>query len=68
MAEALNRPDEEVNLFRKRADYYKNVFDNETNFMRGKMKDGNFQSPLGQMHGRSFYRGKFMALHLVSTA
>ncbi len=45
LAEALNRPDEEVNLFRERADYYKNVFDNETNFMRGKMRDGNFQSP-----------------------
>ena len=45
LAEALNRPDEEVNLFRERAEYYKNVFDNETNFMRGKMKDGNFQSP-----------------------
>jgi predicted alpha-1,2-mannosidase len=45
LAEALNRPDEEVSLFRERADYYKNVFDNETNFMRGKMKDGNFQSP-----------------------
>ena len=45
LAQALNRPSKEINLFRKRAEYYKNVFDNETNFMRGKMKDGNFQSP-----------------------
>ena len=45
MAEALNRPNDEIILFKERANYYKNVFDSSTNFMRGRLKNGNFQKP-----------------------
>ena len=45
LAKLLNRPKDEINLFKKRANYYKNVFDKSTNFMRGKLKNGKFQRP-----------------------
>ena len=45
LAVELNRPKAEIELFEKRANNYKNVFDSSTNFMRGKLKNGNFQSP-----------------------
>jgi predicted alpha-1,2-mannosidase len=45
LAQALGRPQDEINIFAKRALNYKNVFDPSVNFMRGKNKDGNFQSP-----------------------
>ncbi len=45
LAIALNRPQAEIDIFKKRAQNYKNVFDKSINFMRGKNKDGSFQSP-----------------------
>lgn len=45
LAEALGRPKEEIDLFAKHALNYKNVFDPSVNFMRGKNKDGSWQSP-----------------------
>ena len=45
LAKLLNRPEDEINLFKERANYYKNVFDRSTNFMRGKLKSGEFQRP-----------------------
>ena len=45
LAKLLNRPEDEIELFKKRANYYKNVFDKSTNFMRGKLKNGEFQRP-----------------------
>ena len=45
LAEALNRPNDEIILFKERANYYKNVFDSSTNFMRGRLKNGKFQKP-----------------------
>lgn len=45
LAKKIGRPQSEVDTFAKRAMYYKNVFDPSTNFMRGKNKDGKFQSP-----------------------
>jgi predicted alpha-1,2-mannosidase len=45
LAKALNKPEEEIELFRKRSQNYKNVFDKETLLMRGKNEDGTFQSP-----------------------
>ncbi len=45
LAQKLRRPKAEIDLFASRAMNYKNVFDSTTNFMRGKNKDGNFQSP-----------------------
>lgn len=45
LAQALNRPQEEIDRFYKRAQYYKNMFDKSTNFMRGKKKDGSWSTP-----------------------
>ncbi len=45
LAKALDKPQSEQDEFRKRARYYQNVFDPSVNFMRGKNKDGTFQSP-----------------------
>ncbi len=45
LAQALNRPQEEIDRFRERAQYYRNMFDQSTNFMRGKKKDGEWSSP-----------------------
>ena len=39
LAEALGKPQEEIDLFRSRSQTYKNVFDPEIGFMRGKNKD-----------------------------
>ena len=58
LAEALGRPREEVDLFGKRALYYKNVFDKSTNFMRGKNEDGAWQSPfVPEKWGDAFTEG-----------
>jgi len=45
VAQELGRPQEEIDLFKKRARNYRNVFDPETKLMRGKNQDGTFQSP-----------------------
>lgn len=45
LAKELNRPQEEIDRFAKRCQNYRNVFDAETNLMRGKNKNGKFQSP-----------------------
>jgi predicted alpha-1,2-mannosidase len=45
LAKALGRPQAEIDTFTKRSQYYHNVFDPETLMMRGRNKDGNFQTP-----------------------
>jgi predicted alpha-1,2-mannosidase len=45
LAKELDRPQEEIDLFARRAMNYQNVFDNSTNFMRGRNEDGSWQSP-----------------------
>ncbi len=45
LAQALGRPQAEIDTFAKRAGYYRNVFDPSVNFMRGKNRDQSFQSP-----------------------
>jgi predicted alpha-1,2-mannosidase len=45
LATELNRPQEETDLFAKRALNYKKVFDPGRNLMRGRNEDGTFQSP-----------------------
>jgi predicted alpha-1,2-mannosidase len=45
LSKALNRPQSEIDIFAKRAQNYKNVFDKSVNFMRGRNEDGTFQSP-----------------------
>ncbi len=58
LAVELGRPKNEINLFKKRANNYKNVFDSSTNFMRGKLKNGDFQSPfIADAWGGAFTEG-----------
>jgi predicted alpha-1,2-mannosidase len=45
LGKALGRPAAETNLYKKRSMNYKNLFDPSTGWMRGKNKDGKFQSP-----------------------
>jgi len=45
LAQALNKPKEEIDLFARRAMNYKNVFDPGRKLMRGRNEDGTFQSP-----------------------
>ncbi|HPT21140.1 MAG TPA: GH92 family glycosyl hydrolase [Bacteroidales bacterium] len=45
LAKALGKPQEEIDLYAKRAMNYKNVFDGGRKLMRGRNLDGTFQSP-----------------------
>jgi predicted alpha-1,2-mannosidase len=45
LATELGRPDDEADLFLKRSQNYRNVFDAERKLMRGRNLDGTFQSP-----------------------
>ncbi len=45
LGKALNKPKAEIERFKKSAFNYRNVFDSQTKLMRGKNKDGKFQSP-----------------------
>ena len=58
LAKALNRPQEEIDRFAKRAMNYKNLFDPETKLMRGRNEDGSFQSPFNPLKwGDAFTEG-----------
>jgi len=58
LAKALNRPQSEIDLFAKRCQNYRNVFDNETKLMRGKNQDGKFQTPFNPFKwGDAFTEG-----------
>jgi predicted alpha-1,2-mannosidase len=58
LAKALQRPKEEIALFAKRSQNYKNHFDPSTGLMRGKNKNGQFQSPFNPFKwGDAFTEG-----------
>lgn len=58
LAKELGRPADEVELFRKRAMNYQNLFDPSTNFMRGRNEDGSWQSPfIPEAWGGAFTEG-----------
>ena len=58
LAKALNRPAEEVARFEKRSQNFRNVFDKQTKLMRGRNKDGKFQSPFNPFKwGDAFTEG-----------
>jgi len=58
LGEKLGKSPEELEIFKKRSNNYKNVFDPSTNFMRGKNKDGSFQSPFrADAWGSAFTEG-----------
>ncbi|MFA5326334.1 MAG: GH92 family glycosyl hydrolase [Prolixibacteraceae bacterium] len=58
LAKALNRPQDEIDLFAKRSQNYRNVFDPETKLMRGRNEDGTFQKPFNPFKwGDAFTEG-----------
>lgn len=58
LAKALNRPKKEIDLFAKRSQNYRNLFDKQTGLMRGKNKDGKFQVPFNPFKwGDAFTEG-----------
>jgi predicted alpha-1,2-mannosidase len=58
LAQALNRPQEEIDRFATRAMYYRNVFNPQTRFMQGRNKDGEFQTPfIPEKWGDAFTEG-----------
>lgn len=58
LAQELNRPQEEIDRFAKRAMNYRNVFNPQTRFMQGRNKDGAFQTPfVPEKWGDAFTEG-----------
>ncbi len=58
LAKELKRPKKEIDLFAKRCQNYRNVFDPETKLMRGRNQDGTFQSPFNPFKwGDAFTEG-----------
>lgn len=58
LAKALNRPKEELDLYRQRSFNYRKLFDPETKLMRGRNKDGSFQTPFNPFKwGDAFTEG-----------
>ena len=58
MAKALGRPQEEVELYARRARNYRNLFDSQTGLMRGRNADGSFAEPFSPFKwGDAFTEG-----------
>lgn len=58
MGKKLGRPANELEIFKKRCQNYRNVFDQETKLMRGRNQDGKFQSPFNPLKwGDAFTEG-----------
>ncbi|TGE28652.1 GH92 family glycosyl hydrolase [Hymenobacter metallicola] len=58
LAKALKRPKKEINLYAKRSQNYRHLFDQETGLMRGKNQDGTFQKPFNPFKwGDAFTEG-----------
>lgn len=58
MGKKLGRPSEELEIYKKRCQNYRNVFDPESSLMRGRNKDGKFQSPFNPFKwGDAFTEG-----------
>lgn len=58
MGKALGKPESEINVYRDRAFNYRNLFDSSHNLMRGKHKDGSWQTPFNPLKwGDAFTEG-----------
>ncbi len=58
LGKALGKPESEIEVYARRAMNYRNVFDQETRLMRGRLKDGTFQSPFSPLKwGDAFTEG-----------
>ena len=58
LGKALGKPKEEIEVYRKRAQNYRNLFDPSTGLMRGKNRDGSFEKPFSPFKwGDAFTEG-----------
>jgi predicted alpha-1,2-mannosidase len=58
LGKALGKPAAEVDLYAKRSQNYRNLFDKQTGLMRGKNKDGSFETPFNPFKwGDAFTEG-----------
>jgi predicted alpha-1,2-mannosidase len=58
LGKALGKPESEIAIYKQRAMNYKKLFDPESGLMRGKNKDGSFQSPFNPFKwGDAFTEG-----------
>lgn len=58
LGRALNKPASEIEIYKKRAMNYKNLFDPSSGLMRGKNQNGKFQSPFNPFKwGDAFTEG-----------
>ena len=58
LGKKLNRPASEIDIFAKRSQDYRNLFDKESKLMRGRNEDGTFQSPFNPLKwGDAFTEG-----------
>jgi predicted alpha-1,2-mannosidase len=58
LGKALGKPKEELQLYAKRSQNFRNLFDQESKLMRGKNQDGTFQSPFNPFKwGDAFTEG-----------
>lgn len=58
LGKALGKPASEIDIYAQRSMNYKNLFDKSTGLMRGKNKDGSFQSPFNPFKwGDAFTEG-----------
>ena len=58
LGQALGKPEDEIEVFADRAMYYRNVFDDSTKLMRGRLEDGHFQAPFSPLKwGDAFTEG-----------
>jgi predicted alpha-1,2-mannosidase len=58
LGKSLGKPASEIDIYAKRSMNYKKLFDPETGLMRGKNKDGSFQSPFNPFKwGDAFTEG-----------
>ena len=58
LARALKKPQKEVNLYARRAQNYRRLFDQQTGLMRGRNQNGSFQTPFNPFKwGDAFTEG-----------
>jgi predicted alpha-1,2-mannosidase len=58
LGKALHKPASEIDIYKQRAMNYRNVFDPSTGLMRGKNKDGRFETPFNPFKwGDAFTEG-----------
>lgn len=58
LGKALGKPKNEIEVYRKRSQNYRNLFDPQTGLMRGKNKDGSFETPFNPFKwGDAFTEG-----------